>query len=475
MQRKISPESLKNGRWHAFSTPPSKPGARLSWVEVAVPLVVVILLIMFRAFLMAGIIGAVAVAVLLTRHFSPGGRKRLDKAFAWLAHWIGQIVSVLLLGPVFFIVMTGIRLWGKLTGADPLHLRHAERMSNWLPCDLESRRQRHVRSMFCTERVLHGRLALVPLVVLAIGAVLLVELGLQIYGFRDAVVYKQDLELGYYPKPNQKVRHPGRVISINNYGMRAADVASQKDRIRILMLGDSTLAGTKVSNNELYSALLEKKLNEAAGGEKFQVLNMGVNAWGPHHELAFVRKFGTFEADIAIICGPVGNCYRPLYGLERLPFFPDTRPPKFALEQVGYQLVWQFRERILGRPPWGIGERAVQQSLLGIGAYAELAKCMQQEEAEVFLEMLPPEGVTFGTEKSVEYEDIFAKLKDRMDGLGVEANCAGPIFEQWKASPRKIYHDGVHFSRLGHELYADYLFKRLTQHSRKLQQLLNPT
>src|SRR5207249_3377369 len=83
--------------------------------------------------------------------------------------------------------------------------------------------------------------------------------------------------------PNQRVRYPGRVIAINNHSMRSPDLTPQKapGHVRILMLGDSTLMGTYVSNHELYSTLLEKKLNTAAGAPIFEVLNMGVNAWGP--------------------------------------------------------------------------------------------------------------------------------------------------------------------------------------------------
>jgi lysophospholipase L1-like esterase len=375
----------------------------------------------------------------------------------------------------FFGVMSVVRIMNRLTGNDPLHLRSRESPTYWLPSDDENRRARHVKSMFCSERLVRGRLAILPWFMIGVLLLGSTEAGLRLYGYGRPILFIQDPDIGYYPKPSQQARYPGRVVSINNHGMRAADIGPQKTpgRVRILMIGDSTLAGTKVSNAELYSSLLEKKLNHLAGKPVFEVLNMGVNAWGPLHERAFIRKFGTFDADVAIICGPVANCFRPRYGLERLPFSPAERPPRTALGHVAYEMMWRLRERTLGVPPWAFpGPIQDAQAREGTAAYADMAALFQQHGAEVLMEMLPARQVTLGNGSDPDGERLFVPIRIRMEEIGVIANCAGPIFKDVK-DKETIYHDGVHFDRYGHRLYAEYLAGRLQEQSTKIRASIN--
>ena len=39
---------------------------------------------------------------------------------------------------------------------------------------------------------------------------------------------------------------------------------------------------------------------------------MAANGWGPFNELGYVEKFGTFDADVAVILLPIGDIYRDL-------------------------------------------------------------------------------------------------------------------------------------------------------------------
>ncbi|MBU6326389.1 MAG: hypothetical protein KGQ89_02070 [Verrucomicrobia bacterium] len=394
------------------------------------------------------------------------------------AEWLGRVMAYLLLSIPFFCVMPVVRLMHRMTGNDPLHLKSSAHLSYWLPSDDESRRKRHIRSMFCSEYMdRRTRLAIFPLLVTGLLLLGATEGGLRLFGFGQPILFIQDPDIGYYPKPNQTAKYPGRVIEINNFGMRAGDISekSSPGRVRILMIGDSTLAGTKVSNADLYSTLLENRLNQLAGKKTFEVLNMGVNAWGPLHERAFVRKFGTFDADVAIICGPVANCYRPKYGLERLPFSPAQHPPRTALGHVAYEVMWRLRERSLGTPPWTVpGPIQDAQAHEGINAYAEMATLFQQQGAEVLMEMLPARQVTLGQgDGDPDGMRLFGKIRQRMMEVGVTPNCAGPIFKDAKER-EKIYHDGVHFDHYGHRLYAQYLLERLTDHSAKIRTALSP-
>ena len=470
----LSPDDLKCPAWHGPTMPVTRS---FSLLEILLPVLAIAVLIVLKAWVIACVVAGIAGFLLLLRFLAAPLRKKLDRGLAIFAEWLGRLVAVALLAIPFFVVMPVMRFMNRLMGNDPLQLKNAESLTWWLPSDDENRRARHVGSMFCTERLIKRRGAFLPL--LLIGALLLVvtEIGLRLYGFGQPILFIQDQELGYYPKPNQTARYPGRVVSINNHGMRAPDIRPDKPAglIRILMIGDSTLAGTKVSNADLYSTLLENRLNQLAGKETFEVLNMGVNAWGPLHERAFVRKFGTFDADVAIICGPVANCFRPKYGLERLPFSPAQHPPRTALGHVAYEVMWRLRERSLGTPPWAVpGPIQDAQAHEGMDAYTEMATLFQQQGAEVLMEMLPARQVTLGqVNGDPDGMRLFAKIRQRMMEIGVTPNCAGPIFKDAKER-EKIYHDGVHFDHYGHRLYAQYLLERLRDHSAKIRTALSP-
>jgi NAD(P)-dependent dehydrogenase (short-subunit alcohol dehydrogenase family) len=142
--------------------------------------------------------------------------------------------------------------------------------------------------------------------------------------------------------------------------------------------------------------------------------------------LGFVKKFGSFEADLAIICGPVANCYRPLYGLESLAARasePSTAAGAGACRlSIGVAI-----------PPGGAGPRDLTKlgtrpsfkQTKGWKPTAKLAELLQKQGVEVMVEMLATKMVVLGlTEQGP--DPLFEKVKQRVGRLDVFANCAGP-------------------------------------------------
>lgn len=470
--RRISPTDLKCPDWDHSAAATARQ--ETPWLEVGLPLIAIAVLGFFHAWIMAAMVGVISGGLVALRVLCPEWRKMVDRGFGHFAEAVGKVMAVVMLAIPFFIVMTAIRIFNRVMGNDPLQLRGRDAASYWQPCDSESRRAGSIRRMFCSERLTRGRLALMPLAGIAVLLAGATEVGLRLYGFGKPILFVQDADIGYYPRPNQEAHYPGRVISINNHGMRSPDIAMPKPvgKMRILLIGDSTLAGTRVANEQLYSTLLEKQLNEAAGKSAFEVLNMGVNAWGPMHEQAYLKKFGDFDSDLLVICGPVANAFRPRYGLERLPFSPANHPPRFALEQLAYELMWRMREKTLGAPAWSLpGTHQEQQVRTGVDAYASMAAEMQSKGGEVMMEMLPARPVTLGQGEDPEGNEIFAAIGRRLAGIGVIPHLAGPIFKD-VPHPAEIYYDGVHFDVRGHRLYADFLAKRLREGSARVREVL---
>lgn len=460
----LCPEKLQSETWHVRPAPPRPPLVSRRWLEILIPAVAAATLFVFGAKIMAWVVIGIAATFLGIRLIRPDWGRRLEHGIAAFAEQVANYISWILLAPFFFVGLTLAQIGQRLSRRDPLLLRQTDLPSFWLPCDSEARRQSFVRAMFCTERNRGGGLSLASLVFFGLVFFATAEIGLRIYGFGDPLLYQQDPEVGFYFRPNQDVRYPGRTIQINRYGMRSPDFPEPKpaDEYRILMLGDSTLAGTRVGNRELYSSHLETKLNENSSGKKFRVLNAGVNAWGPLHMLAYVQKYGSFESDLGMILGPVQDVFRPKYGLGRLSFTPSSGPPRLALEQIMFDLLWRYREAGLGRPDWNHGPNTEKQTIEGMEGYVQLGKFLQEAGAQVYFEFLPGSAETLGREADVGSQDLFLRMAGRLREAGMEAHLTGSIFEDEKQK-EDIYYDGFHFGRLGHLRYAEHLYRQLRE------------
>lgn len=78
------------------------------------------------------------------------------------------------------------------------------------------------------------------------------------YGIGDPIYYQYSKILGYKLKPNQEVLRRGKIIKINNFGMRSSsNWETNNNQIKILFIGDSvTYGGSVINNSELFSEKL---------------------------------------------------------------------------------------------------------------------------------------------------------------------------------------------------------------------------
>lgn len=136
----------------------------------------------------------------------------------------------------------------------------------------------------------------------------LTEISLRIlFGFGNPPLYMEDDEIGYLLVPNQKMRRMGNLISINQYSMRSSAFEEQRspDTLRIFLIGDSIAnGGWWTDDGETISSLIKEEVfnsSDQTGWEKVEVLNASANSWGPRNELAYLEKFGTFEAQVLVL------------------------------------------------------------------------------------------------------------------------------------------------------------------------------
>ncbi len=106
--------------------------------------------------------------------------------------------------------------------------------------------------------------------------ILSTEFLLRKIGLGNPIIYDRNLIYGYSLKPEQKVkRFQGANIIVNSIGLRNSDeILNQKDNL-LLFLGDSvTYGGSKIDNEELFTNLICKKIEDSFCG------NAGINSYG---------------------------------------------------------------------------------------------------------------------------------------------------------------------------------------------------
>jgi hypothetical protein len=83
-------------------------------------------------------------------------------------------------------------------------------------------------------------------------------------------------------------------VTINSQGWRTPDFTQMKsdDVFRVLVLGDSFMAGLQVNDEEIFSSVLRNRLNAAGLGKRVEVITFGVPSWGTDQQYLALRQYG---------------------------------------------------------------------------------------------------------------------------------------------------------------------------------------
>ena len=132
------------------------------------------------------------------------------------------------------------------------------------------------------------------------GVAIASELGLRaIAGLGKPILYISDPEIGYLVAPDQKLSRQGNLYQTNQYSMRSQPL-DENAQHRLMLLGDSVVNGSWwTEQTKTLSSLLSEKLSSS--GKKAEVLNVSANSWGPRNQLAYLKRFGLFEAQTLIL------------------------------------------------------------------------------------------------------------------------------------------------------------------------------
>jgi len=93
-------------------------------------------------------------------------------------------------------------------------------------------------------------------------------------------------------------------VSVNSAGWRGREVPIAKPPgvYRVLVLGDSFMAGMQVGDNEVFASVLEAELATRIRDRRVEVINFGVPSYGTDQEYLSLREFGlAYKPDLVVL------------------------------------------------------------------------------------------------------------------------------------------------------------------------------
>jgi hypothetical protein len=316
------------------------------------------------------------------------------------------------------------------------------------------------------------KVAMIVLAVLA-GLVLALEAGLRLFaGFGNPLVYIADEQIGYLLAPSQRTRRFGNRIEINEYSMRSRAVAPTAPALRVLLLGDSVAnGGWWTDQGETISAILARQLSllAASGGKSppsaspsVEVLNASANSWGPRNELAYLQRFGTFEARAVVLLINTDDLFATAptslpVGRDRN--YPDRKPPS-ALAEV-------FSRYVLPSEPVPAELKAVQaEGGDRVGRNLEAIRQIQEialDKNSHFMLMMTPLLREIGNPGPRDYElQARRRLAEFTQKQGITYIDFLPLFNSEK-QPETLYRDHIHLSPSGNHFVSEALSAALAK------------
>jgi hypothetical protein len=286
------------------------------------------------------------------------------------------------------------------------------------------------------------------------------ELVLENMGYGVVPLYQYDPVIGYLLKPSQELlRRNGARVFVNNFGMRSNETTLEKPMgvYRVLVLGDSVpFAGSYIDQKDTFCSVAESVLQSR--GAEYEILNAGVNAYGPQNIQRYVEQKGLFDSNMVIVYLPWGNLRRDFTNYYILPFWSNN--PKLALAELFRLGMWYMFGQLSRR--WKNLDAFDNEKLpeMNIAALHAVYTYCQTRGTPIFFFWSPYMDVLMGTGKDKFASDRAKLLRYIPEECIVDVT---PVFKASKDIP-SLYVDDVHYSREGHLLVGKFLADFVRKH-----------
>ncbi len=228
-------------------------------------------------------------------------------------------------------------------------------------------------------------------------------------------------------------------VQTNAHGFRDGEATLEKPEkvYRICAVGDSLTFGWLLKQEEIYTEVLERLLNEKPDGLEYQVLNMAVDGYNADQEAELIRtRVFDFEPDLLII----GYCANDdQVGADAGLWRHFSRGKLRVLDMVRLRLM-QMRENA---SPKSMIERS----------YEEIAALCKERNLPLLVITFPHRHDAY---KHVEEQ------KELCERLGMMVVDPTPAFTE--VGLERLLPDEVHPTAEGHRIAAKQVYRYLWEH-----------
>lgn len=290
-------------------------------------------------------------------------------------------------------------------------------------------------------------------------------------GLGDPPLLMTDPQIEYLYQPSHVYHRFGNTIAINRWSMRSGDFPEHKsssNELRVLVIGDSVVnGGAQTDQRDIATEIIRRDLPPRIGNRPVVVGNISAASWGPPNMLAYVKKFGLFDADIVILVLS-SHDWADVPTFSPLPADMPTHKPLFALQEA----IGRYLPRYLPSALGGSGPEPLEAFsgpdpndpavLASLNAVHDLIALGQQSGAKVALM------------QHLERNETMDHLKPGHNAIaaagratGVSVIQLGPSFEQARRAGEQPYRDDIHPNQVGQRVIAQMIEDWIIANSRE--------
>jgi hypothetical protein len=311
------------------------------------------------------------------------------------------------------------------------------------------------------------KVALIIILTVIAALFVMIEVGLRsLFGFGNPLIYIGDDKIGYLLAPNQRTRRFGNRIEINQYSMRSAPIekTASPSTLRVLLLGDSIAnGGWWTDQDNTISSLMMRSLNAGNIGkyQEIEVLNASANSWGPRNELAYLQRFGTFNAEAIVLLINTDDLFATTptsLPVGRDGNYPDSKPA-LALVEVFERYV--TKQKLIPELQ-AVQDEKGDRIAINLEAISKIQALTRENNCQ-FLLVMTPLLREIGKPGSRDYEiTARQRLKDFTEAQQITYIDFLPTFNAIK-EPKAIYQDHIHFNLKGNQLLREKIELQLLE------------
>jgi hypothetical protein len=190
-------------------------------------------------------------------------------------------------------------------------------------------------------------------------------------------------------------------------------------------------------------------------GRTVRVGNVSAGSWGPPNYLAYVRRFGLFDADVVVVVVNSTD-YGDAPRFEGLGPGRPTRKPILALEELVQKYLPLLFRRVWRKRTGFVRLITESDVALCLGALREIIERSRGSGAEVLVAQHLRRS-----EIESEPQEGHGAIQRTCRDVGVEPEQLGPAFAEAMSSGLDPYLDDMHPNGVGQRVMAEALYPRI--------------